>query len=153
MQTAWQAISSKGIELKRSALSVLFVFAIPRAFACADSASGQGQTGDINFDFDSSSIRNAEILSLANWIVDTRTRNRVLEGVSIVGLADKREHDPQRLAEGRANEARQTLEAFGVRAATTGVTAHVYKPTMPEDKYEPTGTRAEVTLIPACTDQ
>lgn len=98
-------------------------------------------------------INNAEVLSLADWIVDTRSRISALEGVSIIGLADKREHDPESIAEDRARNVRQVLDMLGVRSATISVIAHVYKPMMPDDKYEPTGTRAEVTLIPACVDK
>ena len=47
----------------------------------------------------------------------------------------------------------QELNRLGVRSATISVIAHVYKPMMPDDKYEPTGTRAGVTLIPACVDK
>jgi outer membrane protein OmpA-like peptidoglycan-associated protein len=143
----------KGIKLKRIALSMLSALAMSSAFACSSPASQLGQTKDINFDFNSSEINNSEILSLANWIVDTRSKRSTLEGVSIVGLADKREHDPQGTAEDRAKNVKQTLDVLGVGSTTMGVIAHVYKPTIPNDKYEPTGTRAEVTLIPVCADK
>lgn len=76
-----------------------------------------------------------------------------LEGISVVGLADAREQYPQRIAEDRARNAKDVLDTLGVRSATASVVAHVYKPATEANKYEPTGTRAEVTLIPACTDK
>ncbi|WP_322060334.1 hypothetical protein [Paraburkholderia sp. J63] len=139
--------------MKRIALLISLALAVSRAFACAGSPEIPGQTKDVNFSFNSSEISNAEILSLANWIVDTHSKRSGLEGVSIVGLADSREHNPQLVAEDRARNVKQTLDVIGVRSATVGLIAHVYKPTMPNDKYEPTGTRVEVTLIPGCADK
>ncbi|WP_321842712.1 OmpA family protein [Paraburkholderia bannensis] len=137
----------KEIELKNLiSLSLPFLF-LSHALAC----TGQpGQTRDINFEFNSSALSNSEILSLANWIVDTGATRSTLEGISVIGLADTRERNPQRIAEERAKNAKDALLVLGVRSATTEVAAHVYKPAKPGSKYEPTGTRAEVTLIPAC---
>jgi hypothetical protein len=122
------------------------------ALACPSSKKQRGQTKDINFSLNSSAINNVEILSLANWIVDTRSQTSALEGVAIIGLADKREHSPRSVATDRAEHVKQALTMFGVRSATIVVIARVYEPMMPNDKYEPTGTRVEVTLIPACAD-
>ncbi|CAM2172033.1 OmpA-like domain-containing protein [Paraburkholderia sacchari] len=140
----------KGIELKRIVLLTFFLLSISRAFACSGQTSQPGPTRDINFDFNSSAMSNSEVFSLANWIVDTGSALTTFEGVSVVGLADARERNPQRIAEERAKNVKHALDMLGVRSATAGVIAHVYKPAMPNSKYEPTGTRAEVTLIPAC---
>ncbi|WP_147329463.1 hypothetical protein [Paraburkholderia sp. DHOC27] len=134
-------------------LTVVVALTISRAFACSGPESQRGQTRDINFDFNSSTISNTEVLALANWIVDSRINLSALEGTSIVGLADMREHDPQRIAQRRAETVKQALDMLQVRSATTEVVAHVYQPMMPDSKYEPTGTRVEVTLIPACSDK
>lgn len=136
--------------MKRIIFLTFFALTISKGFACPESSNRPGPTRDINFDFNSSAISNSEILSLANWIVDTRETLSTLEGVSIIGLADEHERNPERMAEDRAKNVKQALNVLGVRSGTTGVIAHIYKPTRPSDKYEPTGTRAEITLIPGC---
>lgn len=137
-----------GTNLKRVGLLILCTIFASSALAC----TRPGQTRDINFDFNSSEISNAEVLAVANWIADSHSNTSTLEGLSILGLADRREHTPERMAEDRAEKAKQILEALGVRAEKTEVVARTYKPTMPNSKFEPTGTRVEVTLIPACID-
>ncbi|QGZ62211.1 OmpA family protein [Paraburkholderia acidisoli] len=138
--------------MKRIVLFLSLALALPCAFACAGSPPIPGVTRDINFAFNSSEMSNAEILSLANWIVDTHSKRSVLEGVSITGLADKREHNPQLIAEERANIVKRTLDVLGVRAAKFEVVGHLYRAAVPNDKFEPTGTRAELTLIPECPE-
>ncbi|MEI7293628.1 hypothetical protein WCQ02_15910 [Paraburkholderia tropica] len=139
--------------MKRVILLLSFALSMPCALACEGSSPIPGVTRDINFGFNSSEISNAEILSLANWVVDTHSKRSVLKGVSITGLADKREHNAQHIAEARANVVKKTLDVLGVQAAQYEVTAHLYRPALPNDKFEPSGTRAELTLIPECLEK
>jgi hypothetical protein len=92
------------------------------------------------------------MLALANWSVDLRQKYPLLESSSIVGFADGKERNSLSLAKDRANNVSRVLNSFGIQASSASVIGRVYKPMLPSSKYEPTGSRAEVTFVPGCSN-
>lgn len=136
--------------MKRIAIAAMFALSVGRAEACAGPENQPGQTMDVNFARNSSVIDGANLLALANWAVDLRLKYPFLESASIVGLADANEGNRQDLAEARAANVSRSLDSFGVHASSISVIGRVYKPLLSGSKHEPSGTRAEVSLVPGC---
>jgi len=136
--------------MRRIVVASLLLLSVARAFACSGPQNQPGQTIDVNFAENSSSIDGESILSLVNWSVDLRLKHPILESSSIVGFAAEKEKNSLALANDRANNVNHLLDSFGIHATSASVIGKVYTPMLPGSTYEPTGTRAEVTLVPGC---
>jgi hypothetical protein len=139
--------------MRQFAIACVLLLFTGTSFACTGAENQPGQTIDVNFSKNSSVIDGANMLALANWTVDFQLKYPILESVSIVGLAAPEESNPKALAEKRANNVHRALDLFGVRAPSASVIGRVYKSMLPASKYEPTGTHAEVTLVPGCPNK
>jgi len=153
MQIVLLDMSYGEIKVKGIVVASILLLSISRAFACSGSQNQPGQTIDIEFTKNSSFIDGKNMLALANWSVDLRIKYQLLESSSIVGFADEKEKNSLVLAKDRANNVSRLLDSFGIHASSASIIGKIYKPMLPNSKYEPTGTRAEVTLVPGCPNK
>lgn len=136
--------------MKQFVIAWMLLLSIGQVFACDGPQNQRGETIDVTFAQNSSAIDGTNLLALANWVTDVRLKYPILESASIVGFADAKEGNPRILAEQRATSVIQSLDFFRIHASSVSAIGRVYKPMLPGSTYEPTGTRAEVTLVPGC---
>lgn len=138
------------IKVKFILAMLIALSSVGNALACDDAQNRPGETTDITFSKNSSAVDGKNMMALANWAIDTRSKYFKFESSSIVGFADAREDSPKSLADERASNVAHALDLFGIQSSNTSVIGRVYKPMIPGSKYEPSGNRAEVTLVPGC---
>ncbi|WP_198361559.1 hypothetical protein [Burkholderia ubonensis] len=136
--------------MKNLAVAIVLALSVVRVFACVGAENQPGETTDVTFEHNVSTPSNASVLKLANWVIDLRAKYPTFEAVAVIGLAEIGERNPEELATARAAQVQNSLQLLSAHASKVSVSAHVYKPMLPGSKYEPSGARVEVTLIPGC---
>lgn len=128
---------------------ILALFCVS-ALACEGPQNLPGQYIDVSFDRASSVLSNAQILKLANWSLDIRSRFNIVESLSVIGLAERSEQNPPQLAKDRAEAVSRSLAQLGIQSTKEDVSGQVYKPRDPPSAYDEGGRRVEVSLGPGC---
>lgn len=120
------------------------------ALACDGPSNLPGRDFDVRFDNDSSDISIAELAKLSVWSSDMRSRFPIVDVVSIVGLAEPAERNPQELAHRRAENVKAALDQFSIRGEQNSMIARIYKLPFPASEFDDTGRRVEITFGPGC---
>ncbi|WP_254603511.1 hypothetical protein [Burkholderia lata] len=120
------------------------------AFACDGPSNTPGWDIDVRFDRNSSDISTAELAKLSVWSNDMRNRFRIVDVVSIVGLAELTERKPAILAHRRAANVKAALDQFSIRGERNSMIARIYKLPFPASEFDDTGRRVEITFGPGC---
>ena len=131
-------------------IDLVLVLLPTSALACNTSQNLSGQNIDVYFERNSAQISADQVLKMANWAIDMRLRYPIQEVLSIGGLAESNEKEPEKLALQRANSAKAMLMQFGLTQVLYDVRARIYKPlvhlTEPPEKIR----RVEIELSPGC---
>jgi hypothetical protein len=118
--------------------------------ACNTSQNRPGQNIDVYFEKNSAQVSTDQVLRLANWAIDMRSRYPIQDVLSIGGLAEASEKEPTKLAMRRADTAKAMLIQFGFTQVPYDVRAGVCRPLEhfiePPEKIR----RAEIELSPSC---
>jgi hypothetical protein len=120
------------------------------AHACNTSENLPGENIDLYFERNSAQVSTDQVPGLANWAIDMRSRYPIQEVLSVGGLAEASEKEPQKLARRRADTAKAMLIQFGFTQVPYDLRAGVYTPL--EHLIEPPEKirRAEIELSPGC---
>jgi hypothetical protein len=120
------------------------------AQACDSAQNLPGQNIDLYFERNSIQISADQALKIANWAIDMRLKYPIQEVLSIGGLAEANEKEPEKLAMQRADTARNMLMQFGLTQVPYDVRTRIYKPLThfiePPEKVR----RVEIELSPGC---
>jgi hypothetical protein len=122
------------------------------AHACNTYQNLPGENIDLYFERNSAQVSTDQVLRLANWAIDMRSRHPIQEVLSVGGLAEASENEPRKLAMRRADAAKAMLTQFGFTQVPYDMHAGVYTPLEhwiePPEKIR----RAEIELSPGCPD-
>ncbi|QMI45136.1 hypothetical protein [Burkholderia sp. MBR-1] len=116
------------------------------SFACTAS-----ENFDIYFPANSSTVPNAEIVRLTNWIIDqqiTYANHTTDEATLVSGHAEEAEHQASKLARSRLEAGRTLLEQLGFLRGTVKTSARVYSHGDVDN-----GRRVEISFEPDCPNK
>ncbi|MCC8396200.1 hypothetical protein LJ656_26785 [Paraburkholderia sp. MMS20-SJTR3] len=117
--------------------------------ACETSQNLPGQNIDVYFERNSARLPGAQILKLADWVIEMR-KFPIKEVMSVGGVAEQSERKPFILASQRADAVRAMLMQFGLTGIPYGVRSGIYKQSPylrePPEKVR----RVEIMLVPGC---
>ncbi|HHL4080159.1 hypothetical protein [Burkholderia sola] len=120
--------------------------------ACDGPSNLPGWDFDVRFSKDSSDLSITELAKLSIWSTDMRSRFSIIDAVSIVGLAEPTEKDPEALSQQRAANVKAALDQFSIRGERNSIIARIYKLPFPASEFDDTGRRVEITFGPGCPD-
>lgn len=118
--------------------------------ACNTSQNLPGQNIDLYFEKNSAQVSTDQVLRLANWAIDMRSRYPIQDVLSIGGLAEASEKEPTKLAMRRANMAKAMLIQFGFTHVPYDMRAGVYRPLKHLIEAPEKIRRTEIELSPGC---
>ncbi|WP_319022305.1 hypothetical protein [Burkholderia sp. Z1] len=145
--------ASRGMSLTLTKLPTAVALALGcthTAFACDEPSNLPGWDFDVRFDNDSSDLSITELAKLSVWSADMRNRFSIVDVVSVVGLAEPTERDPEALAQRRAANVKAALDQFSVRGERNSAIARIYRLPFPASEFDDTGRRVEITFGPGC---
>ncbi|WP_240674451.1 hypothetical protein [Burkholderia stabilis] len=143
--------ASRGMSLTLTKLLTAVALALGcthTTFACDGPSNLPGWDFDVRFDNDSSDLSITELAKLSVWSADMRNRFSIIDVVSVVGLAEPTERDPEALAQRRAANVKAALDQFSVRGERNSVIARIYRLPFPASEFDDTGRRVEITFGP-----
>ncbi|VXC53987.1 conserved exported hypothetical protein [Burkholderia sp. 8Y] len=129
---------------------LLSAFCSSALAACQGPQNLPGQYIDVTFEKNSSAISNSQLVALASWSLDIRARFPISDSLSVIGLAERFEHNPQQLGKARADQVHATLHRLGIKSEKEDVVGRIYIPRDPPSLYDEHGQRVEVTFSPGC---
>ncbi|MFT4064759.1 hypothetical protein [Paraburkholderia sp.] len=137
-----------GIKLIALAIGMLSV----SAQACNTAENLPGQNIDLYFQKNSSRISADQALKMANWAIDMRLKYPIQEVLSIRGLAEENEREPENLALQRADKAKTMLMQFGLTQVPYDIRGGIYRPLVHSVESPEKIRRVEIELSPGCPD-
>ncbi|WP_080423389.1 OmpA family protein [Burkholderia ubonensis] len=131
--------------MRKFIISFCLIISSP-AFACTAS-----ENFDIYFPVNSAIVSNAEIVRLANWVIDqknTYVNHTTNEETLVSGHAEESEHQAQQLAQLRLEAGRTLLEQLGFLRGNVKTSARLYSRRDVEN-----GRRVEISFEPDCPNK